>query len=105
MASVTSTSRSTRSSRRSGAGPSSTSPTRLSEARRKRSLDLNDRLAAYIERVRQLENDKSSMLLLLEEKEESTTRETANVRRLYETELADARKSLTCWLTIGPGCR
>ncbi|CAB1339075.1 unnamed protein product [Coregonus sp. 'balchen'] len=34
------------------------------------------------------------MLLLLEEKEESTTRETANVRRLYEAELADARKSL-----------
>ncbi|XP_055756007.1 lamin L3 isoform X1 [Salvelinus fontinalis] len=95
MASVTSTSRSTRSSRRSGAGPSSTSPTRLSRSQEKEELShLNDRLAAYIERVRQLENDKSSMLLLLEEKEESTTRETANVRRLYETELADARKSL-----------
>ncbi|KAK6294235.1 hypothetical protein J4Q44_G00350650 [Coregonus suidteri] len=95
MASVTSTSRSTRSSRRSGAGPSSTSPTRLSRSQEKEELShLNDRLAAYIERVRQLENDKSSMLLLLEEKEESTTRETANVRRLYEAELADARKSL-----------
>nr|XP_046201479.1 lamin-L(III)-like isoform X2 [Oncorhynchus gorbuscha] len=95
MASVTSTSRSTRSSRRSGPGPSSTSPTRLSRSQEKEELShLNDRLAAYIERVRQLENDKSSMLLLLEEKEESTTRETANVRRLYETELADARKSL-----------
>ncbi|XP_013983179.1 lamin-L(III) isoform X2 [Salmo salar] len=95
MASVTSTSRSTRSSGRSGAGPSSTSPTRLSRSQEKEELShLNDRLAAYIERVRQLENDKSSMLLLLEEKEESTTRETANVRRLYETELADARKSL-----------
>uniref|UniRef100_A0A4W5P2B8 Lamin L3 n=1 Tax=Hucho hucho TaxID=62062 RepID=A0A4W5P2B8_9TELE len=95
MASVTSTSRSTRSIRRSGAGPSSTSPTRLSRSQEKEELShLNDRLAAYIERVRQLENDKSSMLLLLEEKEESTTRETANVRRLYETELADARKSL-----------
>ncbi|XP_031668346.1 lamin-L(III) isoform X2 [Oncorhynchus kisutch] len=95
MASVTSTTRSTRSSRRSGAGPSSSSPTRLSRSQEKEELShLNDRLAAYIERVRQLENDKSSMLLLLEEKEESTTRETANVRRLYETELADARKSL-----------
>uniref|UniRef100_A0A3P8XBS3 Lamin L3 n=1 Tax=Esox lucius TaxID=8010 RepID=A0A3P8XBS3_ESOLU len=95
MASVTSSSRSARPNRRSGATPSSTSPTRLSRSQEKEELsNLNDRLAAYIERVRQLENDKSSMLLLLEEKEESTTRETANIRRLYEAELADARNSL-----------
>ncbi|KAJ7994751.1 hypothetical protein DPEC_G00252730 [Dallia pectoralis] len=95
MASVSSSSRSARPNRRSGATPHSSSPTRLSRCQEKEELsNLNDRLAAYIERVRQLENDKSSMLLLLEEKEESTTRETANVRRLYEAELADTRNSL-----------
>lgn len=84
-----------RSSRRSGASPSGVSPTRLTRLQEKEDLrHLNDRLANYIERVRQLENDKSSMQLLLEEKEESTVREVGNVRRLYETELADARKSL-----------
>lgn len=55
---------------------------------------LNDRLAAYIERVRQLENEKSSMQLLLEEKSESSSRELGNLRRIYENELADARKTL-----------
>nr|XP_055045174.1 lamin L3 isoform X3 [Misgurnus anguillicaudatus] len=85
----------TRSSRRSGATPASVSPTRVTRLQEKEDLrHLNDRLANYIERVRQLENDKSSMQLLLEEKEESQVREVGNVRRLYETELADARKSL-----------
>ncbi|XP_073678885.1 lamin L3 [Garra rufa] len=84
-----------RSSRRSGASPSGVSPTRLTRLQEKEDLrHLNDRLANYIERVRQLENDKSSMQLLLEEKEEIAVREVGNVRRLYETELADARKTL-----------
>ncbi|ROL01495.1 Lamin-L(III) [Anabarilius grahami] len=101
MAMITSTpmesraSTTARSSRRSGASPSGVSPTRLTRLQEKEDLrHLNDRLANYIERVRQLENDKSSMQLLLEEKEESSVREVGNVRRLYETELADARKSL-----------
>ncbi|KAJ3593806.1 hypothetical protein NHX12_006140 [Muraenolepis orangiensis] len=34
------------------------------------------------------------MLLLLEEKKDSTSRETGNIRHLYEVELADVRKSL-----------
>ncbi|XP_059396711.1 lamin L3 isoform X1 [Carassius carassius] len=84
-----------RSSRRSGASPSGVSPTRLTRLQEKEDLrQLNDRLANYIERVRQLENDKSSLQLLLEEKEEVTRREVGSVRRLYETELADARKAL-----------
>uniref|UniRef100_A0AAR2IZZ0 Uncharacterized protein n=1 Tax=Pygocentrus nattereri TaxID=42514 RepID=A0AAR2IZZ0_PYGNA len=87
--------RATRASRAAGASPSSASPTRLSRLQEKEDLrQLNDRLANYIERVRQLENEKSSMQLLLEEKEETTTRELRNVRLLYETELADARKTL-----------
>ncbi|XP_028811876.1 lamin L3 isoform X7 [Denticeps clupeoides] len=103
MASATSTpvasaGRATRATRRStaGASPSSgASPTRISRMQEKEELrHLNDRLAAYIERVRQLENDKSSLQLLLEEKEESSGREAANIRRIYDAELADARKSL-----------
>lgn len=84
-----------RSSRRSGASPANVSPTRLTRLQEKEDLrHLNDRLANYIERVRLLENEKSSMQLLLEEKEETSVREVGNVRRLYETELADARKTL-----------
>ncbi|XP_056304605.1 lamin L3 isoform X1 [Danio aesculapii] len=101
MAMVTSTpmersaSAAVRASRRSGASPCTVSPTRLTRLQEKEDLrQLNDRLANYIERVRQLEADKSSMQILLEEKEESSLREVGNVRRLYETELADARKSL-----------
>ncbi|KAG9352256.1 hypothetical protein JZ751_020669 [Albula glossodonta] len=94
---VTSTSRTARTTRRSTAGtsPASTSPTRITRIQEKEELrQLNDRLAAYIERVRQLENDKSSMQILLEEKEESSTRELGKIRLLYENELADARKIL-----------
>ncbi|XP_043097060.1 lamin L3 [Puntigrus tetrazona] len=84
-----------RSSRRSGASPCGASPTRLTRLQEKEDLRrLNDRLANYIERVRQLESDKGAMQLLLEEKEEHARREVGSVRRLYETELADARKSL-----------
>ncbi|XP_068131434.1 lamin-B3-like isoform X3 [Hyperolius riggenbachi] len=71
------------------------SPTRLSRLQEKEELrHLNDRLAAYIERVRSLEADKSLLKLQLEEKEEVTSREVSNLRLLYETELADARKLL-----------
>ncbi|KAM6980594.1 lamin L3 [Aplochiton taeniatus] len=88
----------TRSSARrstTGTSPASVSPTRLSRIQEKQELQqLNDRLAAYIECTRQLENDKSTIVHLLEEKEESKTREMGNVRRIYEMELADARQSL-----------
>lgn len=55
---------------------------------------LNDRLANYIQRVQELESERSSMLLQLEEKDESKSREMSKVRRLYEVELADVRSSL-----------
>ncbi|XP_023669633.1 lamin L3 isoform X2 [Paramormyrops kingsleyae] len=108
MASVTSTpststGRASRTTRRSMAAVSpsgaatgtGSSPTRITRIQEKEELrQLNDRLAAYIERVRQLENEKSSMQILLEEKEESSAREVGSMRLLYETELADARKIL-----------
>ncbi|XP_077329833.1 lamin-B3-like isoform X3 [Lithobates pipiens] len=71
------------------------SPTRMSRLQEKDELrHLNDRLAAYIERVRSLEADKSVLRLQLEEREEVSSREVTNLRVLYETELADARKLL-----------
>ncbi|XP_029353972.1 lamin L3 isoform X1 [Echeneis naucrates] len=104
MASATSTpaassGRSSRSAARRSAvaGPpsSSTSPTCLSRIQEKDELrHLNDRLANYIQRVQELEGERSSILLQLEEKDESKSREMGNVRRLYEEELADVRKSL-----------
>ncbi|XP_069839777.1 lamin-B3-like isoform X3 [Dendropsophus ebraccatus] len=84
-----------RSTRSTSAAASPGSPTRLSRLQEKEELrHLNDRLAAYIERVRSLEADKSLLKLQLEEKEEVTSREVTNLRQLYETELADARKLL-----------
>ncbi|XP_026234902.1 lamin L3 isoform X1 [Anabas testudineus] len=104
MASATSTpaassSRSSRSATRrsaaAGLPASSTSPTCLSRIQEKDELrHLNDRLANYIQRVQELESERSSMLIQLEEKDESKSREMGNVRRLYEEELADVRKSL-----------
>ncbi|CAJ1048657.1 lamin L3 isoform X2 [Xyrichtys novacula] len=103
MASATSTpvglsSRSSRSvGRRSAAGlsTSSTSPICASRGQEKDELrSLNDRLANYIQRVQDLESERSSMLIQLEEKNESKSKEMGTVGRLYEEELADVRKSL-----------
>ncbi|KAG8440564.1 hypothetical protein GDO86_006346 [Hymenochirus boettgeri] len=78
-----------------GAAQSPSSPTRISRIQEKEELrHLNDRLAAYIERVRSLEADKSLLKIQLEEREEVSSREVKNVKLLYETELADARKLL-----------
>ncbi|XP_068566790.1 lamin L3 [Cebidichthys violaceus] len=72
-----------------------TSPTRMYRIQEKEELrHLNDRLANYIHRVQDLESERSSILFQLEEKDESKSREMGNVRRLYEEELADVRKSL-----------
>ncbi|XP_029430290.1 lamin-L(III)-like isoform X2 [Rhinatrema bivittatum] len=71
------------------------SPAKLSRQQEKDELrQLNDRLAAYIERVRALEADKSVLKLELEEREDVRAREVGSLRLLYETELADARKLL-----------
>ncbi|KFO99464.1 Lamin-L(III), partial [Calypte anna] len=71
------------------------SPTRLSRLQEKEELQhLNDRLAAYIERVRALEADNSALQLELAEWEEGSDRERSCLRLHYETELADARRAL-----------
>ncbi|KAK7912840.1 hypothetical protein WMY93_013051 [Mugilogobius chulae] len=89
-----STGRSTRSSGRVMT-PATTSPTRLSRLQEKDALrSLNDRLANYIQRVQDLESERSTLLIRLEETDESKSREVGNMRRLYEEELADVRTTL-----------
>lgn len=73
----------------------SPSPTRLSRLQEKEELrHLNDRLAAYIDRVRVLEAEKSALHQSLTEQEEKTDRQLDALRLCYERELADARRTL-----------
>ncbi|KAF1646948.1 Lamin-L(III), partial [Eudyptes chrysocome] len=84
-----------RSLSRVAAAASPLSPTRLSRLQEKEELrQLNDRLAAYIERVRALEADKSVLQQRLAEQEAGSDRELGSLRLRYETELADARRAL-----------
>ena len=71
------------------------SPARLSRMQEKEDLvNLNDRLAAYIDRVRFLEAENSRLNVQVRSTEEIVKREVTNVKSLYENELADARKLL-----------
>jgi chromosome segregation ATPase len=55
---------------------------------------LNDRLAAYIDRVRQLESENSRLTRIVQSQEETVTREVSGIKVLYENELTSARKLL-----------
>lgn len=57
-------------------------------------MNLNDRLAAYIDKVRHLETENSRLYTQVRSTEEVVKREVTNVKSLYESELADARKLL-----------
>ena len=84
---------------KSGASPSrrtrSPSPARITRMQEKEQLqNLNDRLAAYIDKVRYLENENSRLQVQVRSTEETVTREVTNIKTLYESELAEARKLL-----------
>ncbi|CAH2296065.1 lamin-B1 [Pelobates cultripes] len=82
------------SARRSAVG-TPLSPTRISRMQEKEQLqELNDRLAVYIDKVRSLESENSVLQLQVTEREEGRSREVTGIKVLYETELADARRSL-----------
>jgi len=79
--------------------PSPLSPTKISRTEEKKTLGhLNDRLASYISRVKELEMHNSSLQQQVTTVEETNTKEIITMRGLYEGELSQARKALdeTC---------
>lgn len=71
------------------------SPSRLSRLQEKAELQgLNDRLANYIERVRQLELENNRLNIQIQSSQETVTREVVSIKTLYEKELSDARRLL-----------
>ncbi|NXY72821.1 LMNB1 protein, partial [Glareola pratincola] len=71
------------------------SPARMSRLQEKEELrQLNDRLAAYIDRMRALEFDSSALQQRVTEQEEMWGHEISNVKAMYEAELSDARQAV-----------
>lgn len=71
------------------------SPTRVSRIAEKQELQaLNDRLAGYIDRVRFLESENSRLTVEVRTVRETVSRESSNIKQMFEHELADARKVL-----------
>ncbi|XP_030380445.1 lamin Dm0 [Scaptodrosophila lebanonensis] len=71
------------------------SPTRHSRLLEKVELqNLNDRLACYIDRVRNLETENSRLTIEVQTSRDTITRETTNIKNIYEGELMDARRVL-----------
>ncbi|XP_050535226.1 lamin Dm0-like [Daktulosphaira vitifoliae] len=71
------------------------SPTRFSRIQEKHELqNLNNRLAAYIDRVKYLETENSKLTHELHSCQEITTKEVTNVKVLFESELEDLRNAL-----------
>lgn len=71
------------------------SPTRTSRLFEKTELqNLNNRLAVYIDRVRQLEQENTKLYRQIQTSEETTTREVSNIKDLYENELNQTRAAL-----------
>lgn len=71
------------------------SPTRHSRITEKLELqNLNDRLAGYIDRVRFLEAENTRLTVEVRTARETVTRESSNIKHMFEHELADARKVL-----------
>ncbi|KAL6097284.1 lmnb1 [Pungitius sinensis] len=86
------------------------SPNRITRLQEKQQLrDLNDRLAVYIDKVRSLESENDVLHLQINEREDVKSREVSSLKSLYESELADARRSLDdssrerAWLQIELG--
>ena len=71
------------------------SPSRISRLQEQEELQgLNDRLAAYIDKVRSLEAENNRLSMQVRSTEEVVRREVTSVKTLYESELAELRKLL-----------
>ncbi|KAK0070284.1 lamin-B1 [Biomphalaria pfeifferi] len=85
----------TSTSRRSGGSGRPPSPARLTRIQEQEELQgLNDRLAAYIDKVRSLEAENNRLSYQVKSTEEVVRREVTSVKTLYESELAELRKLL-----------
>uniref|UniRef100_A0A3B3QDF8 Lamin A/C n=1 Tax=Paramormyrops kingsleyae TaxID=1676925 RepID=A0A3B3QDF8_9TELE len=70
-------------------------PSRITRLQEKEDLcNLNDRLAVYIDKMRSLELENAGLRMRVSESETEVGRQLSGVKAAYETELADARKSL-----------
>lgn len=73
----------------------SPSPARITRNQEKEQLqNLNDRLAAYIDRVRFLETENSRLTVQIKSVEETVNRDRSNIKAVYQSELDDARRLL-----------
>lgn len=71
------------------------SPTKMTRLQEKEELQhLNDRLCVYIDRVKSLEESNSKLSAEITMTRTRTKTEVDNVRSLFESELADARRLL-----------
>lgn len=95
MASQTKEKRSSRRFEQSERAPSIGSPHIITREQEKDQLvHLNDRLAAYIDKVRSLELENNRLQLQISSIEETVNSERSNIREVYEKELEDARRLL-----------
>jgi len=56
--------------------------------------NLNDRLATYIDRVRNLETENSRLSIEVQTTRDTVTRETTNIKNIFEAELLETRRLL-----------
>ena len=70
------------------------SPTLTRKAEKRELAGLNDRLAYYINHVRNLETDNGQLIKKVEVLEEYKTQEVSSIKKLYAVELAESRKLL-----------